>query len=260
MSPSFFQSQDNTRIQRIWMLAKFDFKKRYHKNKLGLLWALINPLFRISVYYFVFTQVFQIKEERFALILFSGIIIWMIFSESTNRGVKILLSKSYLIENIQFNKIDLFFSHMISVFLGFAFNLSAYLITAVLLGVTFSSSLLFFPLVLIGVFLISLGVTLMLSVAHIYFKDIEHFWTLFLVFGFWTSGVFQRGEVFINAFPPLKYLHPFLGIIINARNALVFSNPMDWPMMGYGLLYSLAILLLGYWVFENYSDKAMEKI
>lgn len=251
---------ENPRIQRIWMMAKFDFIKRYHKNRFGLVWALLNPLFRISIYYLVFTQVFQIREENFALILFSGLIAWMTFSESTNRGIGILNTKSYLIENIQFNKVDLYISFTISVFLGFFFNLFAYMIISSLAGITFSYTLIYLPILFLCLFLICMGTTMILSIVNIYFKDIEHFWTLFLVFGFWTAGVFQRSEVFIEAFPALKYLHPFLGIILNFRNILVFNQSVDWFMMGYGLLYATLILLTALWFFKTYSDKAMEKI
>lgn len=242
------------------MLAKVDFKKRYHKNTLGLVWALLNPLFRISIYYLVFTQVFNIKEDNYAMILFSGIIIWMTFSESTTKGIGTLKTKSYLIENIQFNWVDLYISSVLSVFIGFAFNLMAFLLIASLAGLTFSFSLIFFPVIVLSMFMICMGASMILSVVNIYFKDIEHFWTLIMVFGFWTAGIFQRSEVFIEAFPPLKYLHPFLGLIMNARNILIFSAPVDWEMMLYGLAYGLVVLLLGLWVFNSFSHKAIEKI
>ncbi|MFK7934051.1 MAG: hypothetical protein AB8G22_11130, partial [Saprospiraceae bacterium] len=45
----------NNRLERIWILAKVDFKKRYYHSSLGLVWALLNPIFQLSVYYTVFT-------------------------------------------------------------------------------------------------------------------------------------------------------------------------------------------------------------
>ena len=44
----------SNRLERIWLLAKIEFKLRYYENKLGLLWALIKPLLQMAIYYVAF--------------------------------------------------------------------------------------------------------------------------------------------------------------------------------------------------------------
>ena len=92
-----------SRLERIWKIAQVDFKKRYYNDRLGLLWALINPLTQISIYYFVFTRIFQRNQENFVLYLFCGILTWLAFTEATKMGSRVLIRKKYLTENIQFN-------------------------------------------------------------------------------------------------------------------------------------------------------------
>jgi ABC-type polysaccharide/polyol phosphate export permease len=64
---------ENNRLERIWKLAQVDFKKRYYNDRLGLLWALINPIFKVIVYFLVFSLFFKVQQENYGLYLFSGI-------------------------------------------------------------------------------------------------------------------------------------------------------------------------------------------
>ena len=70
---------NSLRLERIWIIAKTDFKRRYSSDYFGVLWAILNPIMRMSIYYFVFKKVFQVQRENYVLILFSGIITWMVF-------------------------------------------------------------------------------------------------------------------------------------------------------------------------------------
>ena len=63
---------ENNRLERIWLMAKFDFVTRYYGSFLGLFWALLKPLFQLMVYYVIFTVVFTTKTENFLLFLFVG--------------------------------------------------------------------------------------------------------------------------------------------------------------------------------------------
>ena len=112
---------ENNRFERIWKLAQIDFKKRYFNTKLGLLWAFINPIFRLFVYLFVFSWLGRMRREGFGFYIFSALIIWMAFSESSSKAIKLIKSKKYLIQNIQFNILDLYVSSNIAVFYGLVF-------------------------------------------------------------------------------------------------------------------------------------------
>ena len=179
---------NSLRLERIWIIAKTDFKRRYSSDYFGVLWALFNPIMRIGIYYFVFKNVFQVKEEKYVLILFSGIVTWMVFREITTRGLNILSAKRYLLENIQFNHLDIYIANAIAVLIGFLFNFTAYNLLAIFMGVSYGASLLWLPVLILIILCLSTGVSMILSILHLFFKDIKHFWNVLLLFGFWTSG------------------------------------------------------------------------
>ena len=117
---------ENNQFERIWILAKTDFKIRYYGTFLGLVWALINPLFRLSVYYIVFSLVIEHNIPNYGLHIFSGLVIWMFFLEGTKKGLNMIKSKRYLLENVDFNKLDIYISAVLSSLMGLLFNIFVY--------------------------------------------------------------------------------------------------------------------------------------
>lgn len=252
---------ENNRLERIWKLAQVDFKKRYYNDKLGLLWALLNPLFQIMIYYFIFKVILNYnKVDNYALFLFSGLLIWMAFSEGATKGLSILKMKKYLLENIQFNKFDLFYASSFSVFIGLGFNFMAYVILCYAMGVYFDASFFLFPILLLNLALIMMGTAMILATIQIYLKDIVHLWSIITLFGFWTSGVFFRGEIFLERFPPLLYIHPFVGIIMNMRAITMDIGEWQWYMVLVDMIWGISLFLIGRYLINKYSHKALENL
>jgi len=251
---------ENNRLERIWKLAQVDFKSRYYNDRLGLLWALIKPIFEVTVYFVIFKQVFNVQQENFALFLFSGIITWMIFAEATSRGMLLLSQKLYLIENIQLKRIDLYLSYILSVFFSYIFNLSAFLLVSLLTGNTLNANVLYLPILLLTVFVLSLGVSLILSCVQPFIKDLHHAWDMVLLVGFWVSGIFFEHSMLTDKIPWLYYANPFIGIIHNIHGATLGSSAIDVFIMWYDLLYAFAILGVGLWVSKVWGGLAVEKL
>lgn len=249
---------ENNRLERIWKLAQVDYKKRYYHDRLGMLWALLNPLFQITIYYYIFKFVFEVKTENYGLFLFSGMVIWIFFAETSQKGMSIIRTKKYLLENIQFNKMDLFYSSLITGLFGFFFNLMAYTLISHGLGVYFDWTILRFPILLISIALISIGMAMILATIQIYLKDISHAWNVIMLLGFWTSGVFFRGEKFLEIFPPILYIHPFVGIIMNMRFITMGLGEWNNQMMLVDLMWGICLFLLGRYLFLKYSGKGIE--
>lgn len=260
LSPILERLPENNRLERIWKLAQVDFQRRYYDNSLGLVWALINPLFQVVVYYLAFTILLDNKMENYALYLFSGLLFWMFFTEGTNKGLNILKQKRYLIENIQFNKLDLFYSAILSVLMGFLFNISAYLIISLISGIPIYWQIIFLPILIANIFLLALAVSILLSTLNIYIKDIVHLWAMVILAGFWATPIFIPVSAFVDKLEFILYLNPVAGIIINAREILLYGNLPNSIFLIWGLVYTLLLYGLAIFLFNRFSHKAAEKI
>lgn len=248
------------RLERIWMLAKTDYFQRYYGSVLGVLWAFLNPFFRVLVYYFAFTYlIYKSKDSQFILYLFSGIAIWTVFSENTSKSLRLLKSKKYLIQNIGIEKLDLFISSALSTVFSFILNIVVYLLFTLLFDVHFSWRLLvFFPLLAFNLYLLAIGVSMILSVIHLYLKDLNHLWDVILFLGFWTVPIIWNYEFVYSEYPFFLYLNPMVGILINFRFILLFDMPIDTSVFFLNYLYAFVIFGMGYWLLKKYSYKAVE--
>lgn len=251
---------ENNRLERIWLMAKFDFVSRYYGSFLGLFWALLKPLFQLLVYYFIFTQVFKSKTENFLLFLFVGIILFQFFAESAKGSMSIFKTKRYLLENIQINKLDIFYAAISSTFIGFLFNFVAFFIGNIVLNDFFSWSILMFPVVLINFIILILATQLIFATISIYLKDIDNIWFIVNTLLFWGSGIFFDLSQLSGAAKLIKYFNPLAGILMNSREILIYARPIDMTLLLINFLTAVFLLVIGLWIFKKYSAKALEKM
>lgn len=251
---------ENNRIERIWLMAKFDFVTRYYGSFLGLFWALLKPLFQLLIYYFVFTVIFKNSTEHFLMFLFVGIILFQFFTEAAAGSLKIFQSKRYLLENIQINRLDIFYAAICATFIGFLFNFIAFSVGNLFLNDSFSWSILLFPLVIVNLVVLILAAQLILSTISIFLKDIDNIWFLVTTLLFWGSGIFFDLNELTGKAALIMYFNPLAGILTNARSVLVYAEPLNINLFLINFSTSIIFLLIGLWLFKNYSSKALEKI
>jgi len=251
---------ENNKYERIWILAKTDFKLRYSATFFGFLWTLITPLFRLMIFYFVFSYLFTSNLPNYALHIFSGLIVWMLFQEATKGGMNVLKSKRYLIENIDFNPLDLYIASLLTSMMSFIANLGVYIIVSLVLGVSLTWHMIFLPLHMLNLAILIMGLLLLLSTMHVFFRDVSQFWELFLMLMFWINPIFYAKAAILEYIPSLMYLNPLAGIIVNTRDNLLNGLPPDWGLFAFDMLYALVVLAIGLLVFKKYFHLAAEKV
>jgi len=251
----------NNRLERIWKIAQVDFQSRYYNDRLGLLWALIKPVFEATLYYVAFTFLLQIQKENFALFLFAGLITWSAFAEGSSSSIGLLRIKSYLIENVQFNHIDLYLSHVASVFFGFLFNFFALIVISLFFSQHLSVEIFWFlPILMITLFLITMALSMLLSTLQPFLRDITHFWDMMMLAGLWASAVFFEADVVLKQFPLFAYANPFIGIISNIRGIVIDAYAVSYYWLGINLTYAIILFFICYFLFRRYSGLALEKL
>jgi ABC-2 type transport system permease protein len=256
-------SGSSNKLERLWLLAKIEFKLRYYENKLGLLWALIKPLTDIFIYYVAFEVILKQGVPNFVSFLFIGLILWNFFVESTSGTIQILKVKKYMYEYTNMNKLEIYISTILSSCIGFFFNFLMFFVYYQFISQDSTGTSwhivymlpLFFNLVLL-----SLALSIILSNIYIVAKDITQIWSVVVGIGFWLSPILFRLDVFREALPSLEYVNPISGIIINARNVTMYNQPPDWTTFWFDYGYALFLLLVGLVLMNKIGSKASEKL
>ena len=253
----------SNKLERLWLLAKIEFKLRYYENKLGLLWALLKPLMDVLVYYIAFKYIMQQNVPDFASYLFIGLIIWNFFVESTTGTVQVLQVKKYLYEYSNMNKMEIYTSTLLSNALGFLFNFIMFLVFYDLIqtrGAGMSPYNVWIVPIFADVFILSLGISLILSSLYIIAKDIHQIWQVFTSILLFLSPIFYPIDKFEHRLPYFKYMNPLAGVIVNARRVLMYRQPPDYLMMGVDLVYAFLLLGMGLLLLRKLGSKAAEKL
>ncbi len=253
----------SNKLERLWLLAKIEFKLRYYENKLGLFWALLKPILDICIYYVVFKIILNSTVPAFASYLFIGLILWNFFVESTTGTIQILNTKKYLYEYSNMNKLEIYVSTLMSNAIGFFFNFIMFLLFYNLIeqesiGVNVLN-IWIVPLFL-NLFILSLGTSLILSNIYIIAKDINQIWNVFTSFLFFLSPIFYSLKTFKDALPSFDYGNPVAGIIINARRVMMEGKAPDMELLIWDFGYAIFLLLAGLLILNKLGSKAAEKL
>ena len=225
----------------IWKLARNDFKTRYAGSYFGVLWAMVQPVIIVLVYWFVFqiglnnatAELKQGISVPFVLWLVSGIVPWFYFSESLSNGTNALLEYNYLVKKVVFN-IDI---------LPLVKTIAALFIHVFF--VLFSACLLIFVT----------GVCMLTSSLVIFFRDLTQIINIFLQVGIWMTPIMWSLEDLLAKYPILMVLklNPLCYIVYGYRAVLFQTGSvasLGW-MNIYFWAVTILIWLLGSHVFRK---------
>lgn len=251
------------KMERLWLLAKIEFKLRYYENKLGLLWALLKPVMDICIYYVVFKIIMKSDVPAFASFLFIGLILWNFFVESTSGTIQILSVKKYLYEYSNMNKLEIYVSQLMSNSIGFFFNFIMFLLFYNFFEKESSGLSIYnfwiIPLFL-NLFILSLGMSLILSNLYIIVKDITQIWQVIISLLFFLSPILYKLKTFQETLPLFDYGNPVAGVIINARKVMMENSQPDFELLTWDIGYAIFLLLLGLVTLNRLGPKASEKL
>ena len=256
-------SRRSNKFERLWLLAKIEFKLRYYENKLGLLWALIKPIMDMCIYYVAFKIILKTDVPDFASYLFIGLIFWNFFIESTAGTIQILHTKKYLYEYSNMNKLEIYVSTLLANSIGYFFNLVMFFLFYNLLehGSAALSLYNFWIIILfVNMFILAMGLSLILSNIYIFAKDITQIWTVFTSFLFFLSPIFYKLDTFKNALPSFEFGNPVAGIIINARRVMMQRLQPEFKLLAFDLGYAFLFLAFGLLLLNKVGAKAAEKL
>jgi ABC-2 type transport system permease protein len=168
-----------------------------------------------------------------------------------------------LYEFTNMNKIEIYLSTLISNCIGFFFNLLMFTLYFHFFekGVgPYTWNALYFIPIFLNLLIIALAFSLILSNIYIIAKDITQIWIVITGLGFWLSPILFKLDKFREALPGLEFINPLSGVIINARNVLLYHKAPDWTLFFFGWLYAGILLVIGLLLLNRLGSKAAEKL
>lgn len=239
----------------LYELVSRDIKVKYKNSFLGILWSMLNPLFMMIVLTIVFSAVFKNKIPNFPVYCLTGRLMYSFFSEATRFCMNSISKGGGLIRKVYIPKYLFPLSKVLSSFVTFLISLVPLFLVMIVTGVSFSKTniLIIFPL--IYVLLISLGIGLIISTITVFFRDMEHLYSIILMIVMYMTPIFYPVDIISKKYLPLIKLNPIFECVKMFREVMLYGNMPTINSHLICLTYSIFYLLLGLLIFYKKQDK-----
>jgi lipopolysaccharide transport system permease protein len=237
----------------ILQLSRRRVASRYRGSLLGGLWAVIHPLMMLCVYTFVFSFVLRARgtfasesEAHFALFVFSGMIVYAIFSESVNDAPSLVLNNRTYVKHLLFPVEVLPWVTVVSGLFGFLISFAILMIFSVAMNGQPPVTALLMPLLVLPVVFLALGFSWLLSSLGTFLQDLSQGTSVATTALFFLSPIFYPLSAIPEPIRRYSSLNPFAFTLESARGVLFEGVTPDWFVLGALTLISFVVAWLGY--------------
>ena len=227
---------------------------RYKGSFIGLGWSFIQPLIMLFVYTFVFSVIFKARwgvesdegKAAFALALFMGLITFSIFSEVANSAPSLVLGNVNYVKKVVFPLEILPLVRLFSALINAVFSLGVLFVGLLIINHFIHWTTLLLPLIWLPMMMFTLGCGYFLASLGVFVRDMG------AVIGVLTTMLFFLTPIFypISAVPePFRIfcrVNPIAIFVEDARRVVLWGLFPDWPWFFFGMVLSVAVLIIGF--------------
>ena len=217
----------------IFSLAKNDFKTRFAGSYFGIIWAFVQPLVTVVVYWFVFEKALSAGAQTtragitvpYVLWLIAGLVPWFFFSEALNAGTNALIEYNYLVKKVVF-KISILpvvkivsslFVHLFFIaFTLILYTCYQYYPTAYTLQMIYYS---------FCMIMLCLGLVYATSAIVVFFRDLTQVINIVLQVGMWVTPIMWNMDAMVGRVSSILLnvlkLNPMYYVVSGYRDALI---------------------------------------
>lgn len=243
-------------------LSKNDFKTRYAGSYLGIIWAFIQPIVTIVMYWFVFEKGLKAPgllskegiEVTFVLWLSAGLVPWFFFSEALNNATNSMLEYSYLVKKVVFKISILPIIKIISALFVHVFFVAFLLILCACYGYypdLYTLQVVYYS---VCMFVLVLALSYATSAVVIFFRDLSQIINIVLQMGMWITPIMWQISIIESpVLVQIFRLNPMYYIVDGYRQAL-FYKEWFWQEPGMTFYFwglTAALFLFGTIVFKR---------
>ncbi|MCR5214507.1 MAG: ABC transporter permease [Eubacterium sp.] len=236
-------------------LVKRDFKKKYKRTALGMMWSMLSPMLNLLVMALVFTRFFGRDTPHYIIYLFSGNIVLSYYRESTKSGMVALTNNANIFSKINVPKYLFLFSKNVSSLINFGLTLIIYMVFVLIDGISLHPRFLMLLIPIICLAVMSIGIGMILSSLFIFFKDTEYLYDIFLTLLTYVSAVFYRIDIFPDNARRLFLLNPVFVYINYFRTIVIDGMIPGLAYHGLCFLYAALFFGIGCWFYIHYNKK-----
>lgn len=233
-----------------------DVRQRYIGSALGSMWAVLFPLLQLSIYAGLYTIIFKIRvpgitETGYVLLIFSGLVPLMAFSEALTAATSSLSANKSLLLNTVFPAELIPLRAALSAHVTSLVGLAITLILGFALGMTSWQAILLVPVFWVLLLMFAMGIGWMFSLFSLVARDIQYGMGLVIMLLFVLSPFAYTPEMVPAGLKPIIYMNPLSYFVLTFQQLICYGTWPD-PMVAAGaVVLGVGSFLIGFAVFQR---------
>ena len=245
--------------QKYWFLltqlVSRDFKTKYKRSVLGVLWSMLNPLLTMGVQYIVFSELFRWDIDNFAVYLLIGTVMFNFFTESTGQALVSITGSASLITKVYVPTYIFPVSKVLSSCINLGFLTLALYAILLIQGVPLNIYHLLMPFGYVCLIAFAIGIGLILASMMVYFRDTQFLYGIVTVLWMYLTPLFYPESIIPTQFLTIYHMNPMYQYITFARICIIDGVSPEPMAYLWCILSSVVVLGLGILTFKRHQDK-----
>lgn len=239
-----------------------DFKVKYKRSVLGIVWSLLYPVLMMLVMAMVFSQMFRYNMEgvNYLVYLMTGLVMFNYFSEATNSAMTSVVTNFSLINKVYIPKYIFPIAKALFVGINFLLTLIPLLVIILITGSGETKCVinlwyLLLPYIFVCLLFFTMGIGLFLSTVSVFLRDMFYIYGIIITIWNYVTPIFYDISIIPLALQPIFKLNPLYIFINGARSIILYGTPPSFLELGVMLLIGVGTLAIGSLVFKKNQDK-----
>ena len=233
---------------------------RYKGSALGLAWSFFIPVLMLSIYTFVFSEIFKSRwggigshesKTQFAVLLFVGLIVLNFFNEVINRAPGLIVSNVNYVKKVRFPIEVLPVVAAGAALFHCVISLGVLLLAVAMFNGFLHWTVVFIPLVLLPLIILTIGLSWFLASLGVFLRDVSQSIGIITTVMLFLSPVFYPLTAVPERFRQVILMNPLTFIIEQARAVLIWGNLPNWSGLGIYTVSSMLVVWAGYAWFQK---------
>ncbi|MEG1506541.1 MAG: ABC transporter permease [Bacilli bacterium] len=238
-------------------LVSRDFKVKYKRSALGVVWSLLYPLLMMIVMAIVFSKMFKFSTPgvNYLVYLLTGLTFFNYFSEATNLAMSSVVANFSLINKIYIPKYIFPLSKCLFVGINFLLTLIPLYLVIFATGTGVNWYHLLLPFAFVCLFLFTVGIGFILATVSVFMRDMFYIYGILLTVWTYLTPIMYDIKMIDSTLQILLKCNPLYQFINFARTIILYNQ---CPTIGQFIMSggtALIVLFIGLYVFKKKQDK-----
>ena len=245
-------------LDLILVLIQKEMKVRYKSNFLGYVWSVAHPLAFAFIFFVAFKAVMRIGMENYTLFLIAGLFPWQWLSNSVLSSPTVFLNNSSIIKKVNFPRNAIILAAVFEDAIHFVLSIPVIILFMFIYRQTPSVAWLWGIPVLMSIqFLMTYGISLLISTVNLFFRDLERLTGIIITFIFYLTPIIYPETMVPEKYRFLIQMNPLAPLMISWRK-LFLEGAVEPLPIAMSFFYSILVVAVAHTVYRKLSWKFAE--